>query len=229
MRLGVVGASGKMGKRVIALAQQDPIFSSVIPISRSLEELMNVDILIDFSVPQFIKPLLETAVRAKKPLVIGTTGHSEREKLLLQEAAQVIPLLQTPNFSLGVLLSQQLIAKASSFLGDSFRIEIKETHHAHKKDAPSGTALAWAAATQKNPPISSTREGDVYGIHEIHFISTEEQITLTHQAFSRDLFAKGALFAAQKLFHSPPGFYTLLDLAIKERSRDDRRHEKGSS
>jgi 4-hydroxy-tetrahydrodipicolinate reductase len=229
MRLGVVGANGKMGKRVVALAKQDSTFSSVIPIPRSLEGLKNVEVLIDFSSPELTPLLLEEAVRMKKPLVVGTTGHSETERLLLKEASQLIPLLHAPNFSLGVQLSQQLIAQATSFLGDAFKIEIKEIHHIHKKDAPSGTALAWAAATQKNPSISSIREGEVFGIHEIRFISPEEEITLTHQAFSRDLFAKGALLAAQKLFHSPPGFYTLLDLAIKERSGDDRRHEKRSN
>lgn len=212
--LAILGASGKMGKRICQLAEQDPLFTIVGLRSRGeLSELGSCDVAIDFTSPEATGHHLEAALSAKKPLVIGTTGHQPEEKKAIQEAAQAIPILYSPNFSFGVALCLEAAAQISKRLFGACQITIYETHHIHKKDRPSGTALAFAQAVGSGPEtIHSVRSGEVVGEHTVVFECGHERIELKHAAHSRDAFAHGALLGAKFLAKQPPGLYALKDL-----------------
>jgi 4-hydroxy-tetrahydrodipicolinate reductase len=197
VKISLVGRTGRMGTQIAALATQDPDLSLV-------DAHNDADVIIDFSAPA----ALAQSISFNKPLVIGTTGINHHE---LIAAAHHIPLVWAPNFSLGmaqcILLAHQLAATLTPCT-----IQIVETHHIHKKDAPSGTALAIAQALGGNIPIESHRVDDAIGTHTIIFTHHNERIELTHQALSREAFAMGALLAAKKIFNKPPGLYELKDL-----------------
>ncbi|MCX6990597.1 MAG: 4-hydroxy-tetrahydrodipicolinate reductase [Chlamydiae bacterium] len=226
MRLGIHGVQGRMGLKVLAGALCDKSFSQISGYARnttyetkeytpldSLEELAdNSDVIIDFSSPLALNSLLQIAVERKTPLVIGTTGLSKEIIQHMEESAKQIPILYAANFSLGVaactLAAEILFQKLST----EFQTHIIETHHIHKKDSPSGTALAFSEVMENTPPIESIRSGEVIGKHQIFFSNEQEVIQLSHEALSRDTFAKGALFAAKALVLSPPGLYSLKDI-----------------
>jgi 4-hydroxy-tetrahydrodipicolinate reductase len=163
-----------------------------------------------------------------KPLVIGTTGHSEEERQQITSASHKIPILYSPNFSLGIALCLKAVAKMGAALYGSSTIDIIETHHLHKKDIPSGTSCALADAIHKGkafPEGSSARErdkqqivihsirsGEVTGEHTVIFECGHERIELKHIAHSRDAFAHGALLGARFLARQPPGLYSIRDL-----------------
>ena len=158
---------------------------------------------------------LEIALAVKRPLVIGVTALPEETHTLIAKASQTIPIFYSPNFSLGIAL----LKKFAEFMAHSFHpnadIDLIETHHNQKKDAPSGTALSIAEALEekgKKPTLHSIRSGQTVGIHELIFNTAEEQISLTHTAHSRDAFARGALSAAAFLVKQPPGLYGMEDL-----------------
>ena len=138
-----------------------------------------------------------------KPLVIGTTGHSQEQRRIIEETAQSVPIVFASNFSVGVNVLFWLTRKAAELLGSDFDPEIVETHHRMKKDAPSGTAktlaeiLKTARKTRDEIPIQSIREGDVVGEHTVIFNGPGERLELTHRAASREIFARGALRAAK--------------------------------
>jgi 4-hydroxy-tetrahydrodipicolinate reductase len=170
--------------------------------------------------------------RARVPLVSGTTGIGEEGQSALREAAENAPVLWAPNMSLGVELLARLTVEATALLGDDYDIEILETHHRRKVDAPSGTALRLAEGVLKARPdvvspgqqgvsgrskrselgMHSLRSGNIVGDHTIHFLGTCERIEITHRATERDLFARGALRAARWLIGRNPGRYELGDL-----------------
>jgi 4-hydroxy-tetrahydrodipicolinate reductase len=147
------------------------------------------------------------ASKWRKPLLIGTTGHSEKGKEQMKEASRSIPILHSPNFSSGMRSSLDAVKKISDALGSDFKAEIIETHHKHKKDTPSGSALALKALMERQTPIQSIREGEVIGEHRILFTSPEEMIEIKHVVLSRNAFAKGAIQAALFLATQPVGFY----------------------
>lgn len=204
--LAILGASGKMGGKVKQLAEKDPDFQLV--------DFDRCDVAIDFTAPEATVKHLDAAVAARKPLVIGTTGLSPETKQAIAEAAKKIPILFSPNFSFGVALCLDAAARLSRALPSSI-IEIHETHHVHKKDSPSGTALAFAQAVKGEPKIHSTRTGEVIGEHTVIFECGHERIEIKHAAHSRDTFAQGALLGAKFLVKQPPGFYSLYDLFKK--------------
>jgi 4-hydroxy-tetrahydrodipicolinate reductase len=226
MRLGIHGVQGRMGVKVLAGALCDKTFSQISGYARkknsetnkytavdSLTELThNSDVIIDFSSPLAVNSLLEITVEKKIPLVIGTTGLSKEIILCIKESAKQIPILYAANFSLGVaactLAAEILFQKLST----EFQSQIVETHHVHKKDSPSGTALAFSEVMENTPPIKSIREGEVIGKHQIFFSNEQEVIELSHEALSRDTFAKGALFASKALVLNSPGLYSLKDI-----------------
>jgi 4-hydroxy-tetrahydrodipicolinate reductase len=230
IRLGVLGATGKMGKRVLALASQNSDFSIgsawTHPHSKHLSKegalesdidvvCKNADILIDFSIAAATLKILESALKWNKPLVIGVTGHSALEQTAIQNAAKKIPILYSANFSLGMAACLEVAKLFASKLRQDCRIKIVETHHIHKKDSPSGTALALAAAMRPHTPepqIQSVRLGEVIGTHTVTIECEGETIELAHSVQSRDTFAKGALQAAKFLHNQKPGLYTLRDL-----------------
>jgi 4-hydroxy-tetrahydrodipicolinate reductase len=216
IQISVLGAKGKMGTRVLALAAEDLGVKVVCAYSREGENLLDAflkcDVAIDFTSPLATQDILAAALQTKKPLVIGTTGHSLEEKQAIEEASKTIPILYSANFSLGIALCLEAAAQLASALRPDCTIDIIETHHAHKKDAPSGTAIALAnAAGAGRLAISSFREGEVIGEHTLIFSWGEEKIELKHTALSRDACAAGALRCANVLAGRGPGLYTFKD------------------
>ena len=207
--LTILGASGKMGERVLQLARSDPHFQIV-------DLHSECDVAIDFTFPEGTLQHIEAATAAKKPLVIGTTGHSPEQKQAIIEAAKFIPVLHSPNFSFGMALCLETAANLSKALFGKCTIDIHEAHHVHKKDSPSGTALALAKAVGgEEIRIHSVRSGETVGEHTVIFECEHERIEIKHTAQSRDAFAQGALIAAKFLVKQTPGLYTLKDVFLK--------------
>ncbi len=195
-----------MGKTLTGLTEQD--------LSLSLQDnLEEADVAIDFSAPEALASLVERCVSFSKPLVVGTTGHPPEANLLLKQAAQKIPVLFSPNYSLGLAVCLEAAHTISSLLGEACDISIVEAHHHTKKDLPSGTALALAKASgHPEAPIHAIRAGDIIGDHTVHFILKGERIELRHTVQSRDAFARGALLGAKFLKLKSPGLYSIKDI-----------------
>lgn len=182
-----------------------------------MEESFNhADVIIDFTAPVATEQYTKQAVSNKKPLVIGTTGLTSQQEKIIFEASRVIPILYSPNMSVGVNLLFKLIELGSKTFGQEYAIEISETHHIHKKDKPSGTAKKMAEIVEKTrgikPPIESNREGEVVGEHTIIFGSEHEHLAILHEALDRKVFAQGALLAAKWILGKSPGLYTMADV-----------------
>lgn len=195
---------------------------------------VEADVVIDFSHPSALAGVLQYATEHHIPAVIATTGLSDEELLSLRDAAKHVPVFSSANMSLGVSLLAELAKKAAAVLGDSFDVEIIEKHHNQKIDAPSGTALMLADAVAEGLPytpkrvydrhsvrekrdrheigFSSVRGGTIVGEHEILFAGHDESISLSHTALSKEIFAAGAVSAAQFLVGKPAGLYTMKDL-----------------
>jgi 4-hydroxy-tetrahydrodipicolinate reductase len=199
------GTTGRMGKSITALIENDPAFSLT-------NNLALADVAVDVSAPSALPGLLQLCLEAKKPLVIGTTGYNEEEKKMIEAASQQIPLLYAPNFSFGMALLKNMVSELVKKIGNDADIKIVEEHHANKKDTPSGSALALAQIVGKQVPIDSKRSGDTIGDHTVIFDLGEERLELKHSATSRAVFAQGALRAALFLKTQPPGYYTLCHL-----------------
>jgi 4-hydroxy-tetrahydrodipicolinate reductase len=207
LKIGIVGKGGRMGQSIQMEISQNSDFSLI-------HTLEDADILIDFSTPEATKKSAKLAQKYSIPLVIGTTGLGESELEILREGAKVTPILHSNNMSLGMATFKSLVVETAKKLGDDVTIEIIETHHIHKIDAPSGTAISLKEALP-NPvdvKISSLREGEVFGEHIVKFSNDHEVIELKHTANGREIFAQGALKAALWLQGKPSGFYTLDDM-----------------
>jgi 4-hydroxy-tetrahydrodipicolinate reductase len=174
------------------------------------------DVMIDFSLPVGTMACLDLCKKHRIPLVIGTTGFDKAQLSRIKAASKIIPCLLSPNMSLGANLLFRLSAAAAQALGPDYDVEIIETHHRFKKDAPSGTAKrlaeSIAGVTGKNPPIHSLRIGDVVGDHTAVFSNLGERIEMTHRVNNRDIFARGAIYAAKLLAKSKPGLYSMNDI-----------------
>jgi 4-hydroxy-tetrahydrodipicolinate reductase len=175
--------------------------------------MKNCDVAIDFSQADSIDEICRTASQHGKPLVIGTTGHSQQQRKTIEKTAHSVPIVLASNFSVGVNVLFWLTQKAAELLGAAFNPEIVETHHKMKKDAPSGTAKTLAeilkAMRNSEIPIQSIREGDVVGEHTIIFSGPVERLELTHRAADRGIFARGALRAAKWIVDKPAGLYSM--------------------
>lgn len=191
-----------------------------------------VDVIIDSSHPSALDGLLAYAKSVKIPIVIATTGLSPEQVDLIRVTAQSVPVFFTANLSLGVTLMRELVKKAAAVLGDGFDIEIVERHHNQKVDAPSGTALALADAIAENGDyeyvydrhsvrqkrgkkeigLHAVRGGTIVGDHEVIFAGTDEVLTVSHSAYSKNVFATGAVRAAQFLVRQFPGLYGMSHL-----------------
>ncbi|GAA4359294.1 4-hydroxy-tetrahydrodipicolinate reductase [Kangiella marina] len=202
-------------------------------ISDDLARLLSNDaVLIDFSLPDYSIQSLEQAVTSKTPVVIGTTGYSDSQLERIEQAAKQIPIVLAANYSVGVNSLIGLVKQATKLMGDKADIEVFEAHHKHKKDAPSGTALALgeAVAQEKGQALkdiaqwarhgdsprqdgevgfSVMRAGDIIGTHDVVFALNGEMVTLRHEAQSRQCFASGAVVAAKWLKAQPAGLYTM--------------------
>lgn len=230
-RLLVHGATGRMGRAVLRLAADIPGLSVVGAVSGSrpaqrvvdgvpqfsASEIGGVpafDVAIDFSLPEGFDRMLDLCVARGAALVSGTTGLSEGQQQAIDEAAGKIPVLVAANFSLGTAVLSQLVERAARAL-HGWDCDIVETHHVHKKDAPSGTALVLgesAARGGAQARYASLRAGDVVGEHTVQFTGLGERLELVHRATDRDVFARGALHAARRIAGRPPGRLRLADL-----------------
>jgi 4-hydroxy-tetrahydrodipicolinate reductase len=221
VRVALVGSKGQMGKVIVDLAGKDPTVEIVAQCDQgdAIEPaIKNADVAIDFSQADAIEEVCGAALQHRRPLVIGTTGHSAEQKKTIEETAKSLPVVFASNFSVGVNALFALADKAAKILGDEFDLEIVETHHTKKKDAPSGTAktlaeiLKRARRIDSEVPIQSIREGDVVGEHTVTFSGPGERLELVHRAKSRETFAKGALRAAEWVIGKPPGLYSMQDV-----------------
>ena len=218
-KLLIHGARGRMGQALVRLSEPDKGFSVVACTGRSdlpaLDTVPEFDVAVDFSAPEGFDAVLSLCLNRGKPLVSGTTGLSSLQFDALAQAAQTIPVLWASNFSLGVAVLDRLVAEAGQLLQD-WQLDILESHHIHKKDAPSGTALSLGAtakaATGRDPVYHSLRVGDVVGGHTVQFTGIGERIELVHRATDRDIFARGALHAAKRLGQKPPGLYKISEI-----------------
>lgn len=234
-RIGIIGSEGRMGKALLqAIADAGEEHSGGIDVGGDPMALARAsEVLVDFSSPAAIEANLEAAMAAGIGIVVGTTGLEERQHWLIDSAAEAIPVLQTGNTSLGVTLLAHLVHEAASRLGEDWDIEIVETHHRMKVDAPSGTALLLGEAAAKARGRSlavdsergrdgitgergvgaigfaSLRGGSVPGDHAVHFLADNERLTLSHMAENRAIFARGAVRAAQWLLGKPKRRYTM--------------------
>lgn len=193
------------------------------------------DVIIDFSVPDSLKSLLAYCTAHKTPCILCTTGYSDEQLVQISNASKAIPIFKSGNMSLGINLLMSLVKKAAAILGESFDIEIVERHHRNKIDAPSGTALMLADALSSSLPyepeyvyerqsvrqkrgsheigISAIRGGSIVGEHEVIFAGADEVIELKHAAYSRDVFASGAVAAAEYMSGiTVPGMYDMNDM-----------------
>ncbi len=230
IRTIIHGASGRMGQALLRLAGERTDLQVVAAVSRRVEsraidgipqfassELGGVpefDVAIDFSLPEAFDPILAACRSRGAALVSGTTGLSPAQQQALDEAATQIPVLWSANFSLGVAVLDDLVERAAAALA-GWDCDIVESHHVHKKAAPSGTALALGGAAERGgaaPRYASLRAGDIVGEHLVQFTSLGERIELVHRATNRDIFARGALHAAARLAGRAAGSYRLRDL-----------------
>jgi len=249
-RLVVAGCCGRMGSRIAALSLTSD-HSDVLKLTGAVEvpghpslgkdlgevlergrlglqitdqlaaAFKDADVLIDFTRPDATLANLALAAKLKKAVVIGTTGLDERGREAVAAASRAIPIVFSPNMSLGVNLLFELAQLAAERLGPEYGVKIVEAHHQHKKDAPSGTAKrlqeviggvrhGWGLG--KDVPCESIREGEIVGDHTVTFSGKFEVLELTHRALNRDVFALGALKAAAFVAKQPAGLYDMSDV-----------------
>ena len=243
----IQGIKGKMGSALFKLledSEEHEVVAGVsrnynknkevtIPVYHSLNEVKeHADVCIDFSNHSAVNSLLKGAVEKQMPLVICTTGFSDEELGDIKKASAIIPVFQSYNTSIGVAVTNALVAKAAKIL-KNFDAEIIEAHHNQKQDSPSGTALMLANTIRENSPerdilkygrhghdkrnkdeigIHSIRAGSIVGEHSILFAGEGEVLEIKHTAQSRDIFARGAIAAADFIVNKAPGFYGMKDL-----------------
>jgi 4-hydroxy-tetrahydrodipicolinate reductase len=231
LRLLIHGASGRMGQALLRLCAETEHCQVAAAVTRrspsqrvmdgvpffAASELSGVppfDVAVDFSLPEGFDRILDLCIVRKVALVSGTTGLSEAQTQALAQAGERIPVLWASNFSLGVAVLNALVSRAAKAL-PGWDCDVIEAHHTRKKDAPSGTAITLgesAAAAGAQVSYASLRAGDIVGEHTVQFTGLGERIELTHRATNRDIFARGALAAADALRTLPSGIYAMADV-----------------
>lgn len=262
VRIAIAGAAGRMGRNLVKATHLNPNAQVGASSERPESSLIGVDIgelcgegqfsialvddlskvisdfdvIVDFTAPSSTLANVELCKSHGKKIVIGTTGFSEEEKMLIDQAAQEISIVMAPNYSVGVNLMFKLLEKAAKVMGDYCDIEVIEAHHRHKVDAPSGTALGMGEAiagamgnklsdvavyaregitgerTKDEIGFATIRAGDIIGEHTAMFADIGERVEITHKATDRMTFANGAIKAAVWLEKQSPGFYTMQDV-----------------
>ena len=251
INLAISGCLGRMGQQLIKSSKSNKNFKLVtltenkvinkkiagIKLSLNTDQVFkNIDVIIDFTVPNCTLDILKIASKLKKRVVIGTTGFTKKDDVLIKKFSKKIPILKAGNMSLGVNLLMYLTEIASKSLNEEYLSKIFEVHHKHKRDYPSGTALMLGKgiADGKNKNLNnligkrflnkkffpygkkinfnSIRKGEIIGEHEVTFSSGKEIIKLNHEAFDRALYSDGALAAAKWLINKKPGLYSMRDL-----------------
>ncbi len=262
MNIAITGALGRMGRSVLESVQACPdtvlslatvpagspvagqdygVALNLAPMGIVLQSHLNnqFDVLIDFTTPEASLSHVAFCRQHGKAIVLGTTGFSPAQQTMLQEAGQYCPVFWSPNMSIGVYILEQLVVEAATLL-KNFKnkdIDITETHHRHKKDAPSGTALKLGASIAKTLGLdlmqakfdalqgharqensigfSVRRSAEIVGEHAAIFNLPSEQIQLSHVAHSRQVFAEGAVQIAQWLKNQPAGYYGMRDFIAR--------------
>ncbi|MBI3602479.1 MAG: 4-hydroxy-tetrahydrodipicolinate reductase [Candidatus Omnitrophica bacterium] len=234
IRLAVSGCQGRMGQRITALALNDKMFKIStllenkdrpdvpemvchIPVSFDSDKLKGSDVLIEFTSPEATLEHLKACQKYGVNMVIGTTGLTPAQITQVKKAASKIAIVFSSNMSVGVNLVFALIRRTAQVTGKNYEIRLTETHHVHKKDAPSGTAKTMAGiagqfSKAKVKDIESIREGEVIGDHTISFESPVDLISIHHHAKTRDIFAEGSLVAAKFLSKKKKGLYNMQDV-----------------
>ena len=251
INLSISGCMGRMGQQLIKSSKKNKNFklisltenriinkkvSGINPTTNNIEAFKKTNVIIDFTVPKCTIEILKIASKLKKRVVIGTTGFSKKDEVLIKKFSKKIPILKAGNMSLGVNLLMYLTEIASRSLSADFLTKIYEVHHKHKIDYPSGTALMLGKgiADGKNKNLSnlmgkkylnkksfpfskkinfnSIRKSEVIGEHEVKFSNGKEIITLNHESFDRALYSEGALTAAAWLMSKKAGLYSMRDL-----------------
>ncbi len=215
MKIAIVGAAGRMGKMLCALAEgTDLEVVSKVDVAEGYDKTWSDDVegVIDFSYHTAVPAAVEKAAAKGIAYVIGTTGLTADEQKAVDAASKKIPVVQSGNYSLGVNLLLELVERAAKVLGPDYDIEITEMHHKWKKDAPSGTAIMLARAAGCDKPIHSLRGGSVVGDHTVMFAGEVERVELTHKAQGREAFAAGALKALKWAAGRKPGVYNMRDV-----------------
>lgn len=198
---------------------RSPDWESDTPYCKTLPELSgNPDFLIDFTLPEGTRAASAWCREQAVPLVSGVTALPPNVVTMLEQSAQAAPVLWAPNLSLGVNLLADLAGRAAAVLDDGVPVAIEDIHHQWKKDAPSGTALMLGDRVAKGRggdpsaiEYSSVREGEVVGVHTVHFTLAGEEFELVHRAHDRSIYALGAISAGRWLMRQPPGFYSAAD------------------
>ena len=261
IKICIIGAAGRMGRNIAIAAYNDADCEVVGGVDRAESEFIgekiyelagcgkggaeivtdiveaskNADVIIDFTGAEPTFSNLKHYAAAKKPVVIGSTGFNPEQLKAIDELSKNIPIILAPNMSLGVNVALNLIETAAKLL-KGYDIELVDTHHKMKKDAPSGTAMAMAQAAARGANISleenvvyerhgiigerkeneigiqTLRGGDVAGDHTVFFFGNGERIEITHRAHSRQTFAEGAVKAGKWLYNKPNGMYSMKDV-----------------
>jgi len=219
IKLVIAGSNGRMGRMIMHMAMNDEKhrFGPVLGFDVEDDPLVmkQGDVIIDFTTPEASLNHLQQAAGLKKACVLGTTGFTPDQERVIIEAARNIAVVKSSNMSLGVNVFFDAAQKIARSL-PTYAVHIQETHHIHKKDAPSGTALQVGKlieeATEKKVTYESFREGEVVGDHRVIFKGPADRIELVHHAESRDIFAAGALQAAQWVAAQKPGLYKMSDV-----------------
>ncbi|MGH8264453.1 MAG: 4-hydroxy-tetrahydrodipicolinate reductase [Steroidobacteraceae bacterium] len=245
IRLVILGAPGRMGLSLLQLLPEYPAFRLQAAVAGSGSSALGRDsgelagatangvrlsadldaalagggLAIDFSTAAAAATHLRACAAARVPLLLGTTGLGGEIPALVADAARSIPVMVAANTSVAVAVLHDLVRTAAARLGSAFDIQIHDTHHASKRDAPSGTALTLGAAASEAAGIAperirhaSTRVGEVVGDHEVQFLGPGERLTMTHSAADRSVFARGALRAGYWLARQSPGSYGMADV-----------------
>ena len=220
-RVLLVGAGGRMGQAVAAAVARDDSVTITAGLERGdsiAPAIESCDAVIDFSSADATEAICRACAEHRKPLILGTTGHSAAQKDSVVAAAKNIPLVFAANFSIGVNVLFALTRSAAGLLGHDFDLDVIEMHHRTKKDAPSGTAKRLLEILQEVRggnsaiPAQSIRAGDIVGEHTVIFAGAGERLELTHRAASRETFAAGAVRAARWAMTQAPGLYRMEDV-----------------
>ena len=262
INIGVIGAGGRMGRMLIEAVQDNPLTTLSAAIERQGSSLVgadagevasigrieikivddlvavidDIDVLIDFSLPEATEQNMQICAEHKVAMVIGTTGFNEQQEQVLSEASKHIAIVYAGNYSTGVNLSLKLLAMAAKAFGNEADVEIIEAHHKHKIDAPSGTAfmMAEAVAEARGQDLKQVavygregqtgarkagtigmhaiRGGEIIGDHTVMFIADGEVVEITHRARARMTFAAGAVRATTWIVHKKSGQYNMQDV-----------------
>ena len=225
IRISLIAPNGRMGRAIALAAEQAADFEI---------DQDHGDVLIDFSAPAALQASLDRAMSSAVPILIGTTGLDDTADRRIGAASELVAVLRAANTSVGVALLAELVERAARVLGPDWDIEIAETHHREKTDAPSGTALLLGEAAARGRGseakmergrtgrnlkrevgtigFASLRGGTVAGEHDVMFLGAKERLVLSHRAESRMIFARGTLAAARFLVGKPAGLYSMRDV-----------------